>query len=169
MLIHLSKFEFHSKGKQIVVVQNIENKNPTPTQEKYSLLSLLLCLLRFLYLLPTIPNICVLESIVFHQPLYPILVFFPIRLFCIPLFQTSPCCQQRIVRQLTQIYFLVGFSWCFTRGFSGVSCSSQQHVPHPLLRWSQHLHFPLHRSFDGRCTFISHFSNDMISATDSIV
>ena len=142
MLIHLSKFEFRSKGRQIIVVQNIENKNPTPTQEKYSLLSLLLCLLRFLYLLPIIPNIYVLESIVFHQH-YILFQFFPIRLFCIPLLQTSPCCQQRIVRQLTQMYFVVGFSWRFTRSFSGVSCSSQQHVPHPLLRWSLHLHFPL--------------------------
>ena len=29
MLIHLSKFEFDSKGKQIIAAQNIENKNST--------------------------------------------------------------------------------------------------------------------------------------------
>ena len=40
MLIHLNKFELHSKGKQIIAAQNIENKNSTPTQGKESLLSL---------------------------------------------------------------------------------------------------------------------------------
>ena len=40
MLIHLSKFEFHSKGKQIIAAQNIENKNSTSTQGKESLVSL---------------------------------------------------------------------------------------------------------------------------------
>ena len=33
MLIHLSKFEFHSKGKQIIAVQDIENKTPLHPRE----------------------------------------------------------------------------------------------------------------------------------------
>ena len=34
MLIHLSKFEFHSKGKQIIAAQNIENKNSTQGKQQ---------------------------------------------------------------------------------------------------------------------------------------
>lgn len=34
MPIHLSKFEFVSKGKQMVVVQNKENKKSTPIMRK---------------------------------------------------------------------------------------------------------------------------------------
>jgi hypothetical protein len=40
ILIYLSKLEFLSKGKQLIAVQNRENKNFNPTQGKESLLSL---------------------------------------------------------------------------------------------------------------------------------
>ena len=143
MLIHLSKFEFHFKRKQIIAVQNIENKNSIRTKgNNLCSHSCYACSDSCTFFQPF--QISVFQNLQFftsHCILFQF--FFSIRLFCIPLFQTSPCCQQRIVRQLTQMYFVVGFSWRFTQSFSGISCSSQQHVPHPLLRWSLHLHFPL--------------------------